>query len=215
MPGPYSSDHRVGSDGPPFTDAHPSDPIPAAPGFPTPPPAGVYPGPMPPPVPFPKPRRHRLLIAVGVALLVIAAAIAGIVYTSHRAPVAAPGAFSDATATSAIQGYLDALQHRDTEAIARNTLCGIYDAVRDRRSDQALAKLSSDAFRKQFSEAQVTSIDKIVYWSNYQAQVLFTMRVQPSTGSSTRTEVQGVAQLISQHNQILVCSYVLHSAGVY
>jgi hypothetical protein len=213
MPGPYSSDHRVGPDGPPFTDAHPSEPIPAAPGNPSPPPAAIYPGPMPPPVP--KPRRGRLLVGVGVALLVIAAAIAGVVYTSHRVPAAAPGAFTDASATSAIQGYLDALQHRDTEAIARNTLCGIYDAVRDRRSDQALAKLSSDAFRKQFSEAQVTSIDKIVYWSDYQAQVLFTMRVQPSTGSSTRSEVQGVAQLISQHNQILVCSYVLHSAGVY
>jgi hypothetical protein len=216
MPGPYSSDHRVGSDGgPPFTDTHPSEPIPAPPGYPTPPPAAVYPGPMPPPAPFPNPRRRRLLVGIGVAVLVIAAAIGGIVYTSHRAPVAAPGAFSGATATSAIQGYLDALQNRDTEAIARNTLCGIYDAVRDRRSDQALAKLSSDAFRKQFSEAQVTSIDKIVYWSDYQAQVLFTMRVQPSTGSSTRNEVQGVAQLISQHNQILVCSYVLHGAGVY
>ena len=86
---------------------------------------------------------------------------------------------SDATAKTAIQGYLDALEHRDTETIARNALCGIYDAVRDRRSDQALAKLSSDAFRKQFSEAQVTSIDKIVYWSDYQAQVLFSMRVEP------------------------------------
>lgn len=214
MPGPYSSDHRVGSGGPPFTDTHPSEPIPAPPGYPTPPPAAVYPGPMPPPAPFRKPRR-RLVVAVGVALLVIAAAIAGIGYASHRAPVAAPGAFSDATATSAIQGYLDALQHRDTEVIARNTLCGIYDAVRDRRSDQALAKLSSDAFRKQFSEARVTSIDKIVYWSDYQAQVLFTMRVQQSTGTNTRDEVQGVAQLISQHNQTLVCSYVLHSAGMY
>jgi len=215
MPGPYSSDHRVGSDGPPFTDAHPSEPIPAPPGYPTPPPAAVYPGPMPPPAPFRKPRRLRLLVGLCGALLVVAAAIAGIGYISHRAPVGASGAFSDATATSAIQGYLDALQHRDTEVIARNTLCGIYDAVRDRRSDQALAKLSSDAFRKQFSEAQVTSIDKIVYWSDYQAQVLFTMRVQPSTGSGTRSEVQGVAQLISQHNRILVCSYVLHGAGVY
>ncbi len=61
----------------------------------------------------------------------------------------------------------------------------------------------------------MTSIDKIVYWSDYQAQVLFTMRVQPATGSGTRTEVQGVAQLLSQHNQILVCSYVLHSAAMY
>jgi hypothetical protein len=214
MPGPYSSDRRVGSDGSPFSDTHRSEPIPAPPGYPAPP-AGVYPGPMPAPVPYPKPRRRRLLVGAVVALLIIAAMIAAIWQTSHRAPVATPGAFSDATATSAIQGYLDALQHRDTEAIARNTLCGIYDAVRDRRSDQALAKLSSDAFRKQFSEAKVTSIDKIVYWSNYQAQVLFTMRVQPSTGNSTRNEVQGVAQLISQRNQILVCSYVLHSAGVY
>jgi hypothetical protein len=70
-------------------------------------------------------------------------------------------------------------------------------------------------FRKQFSEAQVTSIDKIVYWSDYQAQVLFSMRVQPSTGSSTRSQVQGIAQLLSQHNQILVCSYVQRTAGEY
>jgi hypothetical protein len=214
MPGPYPSDHRVGSDGPPFTDAHPSEPIPAQPTYPTPPPVAVRPGPMPPSVPYPKPRR-RLVVGAVATLLVAAGVIAAVAYTAHRAPAPAPGAFSDATATSAIQGYLDALQRRDTEAIARNTLCGIYDAVRDRRTDQALAKLSSDAFRKQFSEAKVTSIDKIVYWSDYQAQVLFTMRVQPSTGSSTRSEVQGVAQLISQHNQILVCSYVLHSAGVY
>jgi len=69
--------------------------------------------------------------------------------------------------------------------------------------------------RKQFSEAQVTSIDKIVYWSDYQAQVLFSMRVQPSTGSSTRSQVQGIAQLLSQHHQILVCSYVQRTAGEY
>jgi hypothetical protein len=210
MAGPYSSDHRVGSDGRPFTDTHPSDPIPAPPGYPAPP-AAIYPG----RVPIAKPRRRRLTVGIAVALLVIAAVSAAVWHASHRSPVAAPGAFSDTTATSAIQGYLDALQHRDTEAIARNTLCGIYDAVRDRRSDQALANLSSDAFRKQFSEAQVKSIDKIVYLSDYQAQVLFTMRVQPSTGSSARTEMQGVAQLLSQHNQILVCSYVLHSAGMF
>ena len=87
--------------------------------------------------------------------------------------------------------------------------------MRDRRSDQALAKLSSDAFRKQFTEAQVTSIDKIVYWSDYQAQVLFSMRIQPSTGSSTRSQVQGIAQLLSQHNQVLVCSYVQRATGTY
>lgn len=214
MPGPYSSDHRLGSDGSPLSDSHPSEPIPAPPG--SPPPAAAYPGPLPPPRPYPKrPRRRRPFVGAAVALLAIAAAAAAIVYGLRSTPTPAPGAFSDAAATSAIQGYLDALEHRDSEAIARNALCGIYDAVRDRRSDQALAKLSSDAFRKQFSEAQVTSIDKIVYWSNYQAQVLFSMRVQPSTGSSARNQVQGIAQLLSQHNQILVCSYVLRTAGEF
>ena len=87
--------------------------------------------------------------------------------------------------------------------------------MRDRRSDQALARLSSDAFRKQFSEAQVTSIDKIVYWSNYQAQVLFSMRVKPATGSALHEQIQGIAQLLSQHNRVLVCSYVQRTAGTY
>jgi hypothetical protein len=212
MPGPYSSDRRVGADGLPFSDTHPSEPIPTPPAYP--PRAAGYPGPLP--IPYPKaPRRRRWFVGVAVALLVVAGVAAAIVYGSRSAPKSTSGAFSDATATSAIQGYLDALEHRDTEAIARNSLCGIYDAVRDRRADQALAKLSSDAFRKQFSAAQVTSIDKIVYWSDYQAQVLFSMRVQPPTGSSTRSQVQGVAQLLSQHNRILVCSYVMRTSGEY
>ena len=61
----------------------------------------------------------------------------------------------------------------------------------------------------------MTSIDKIVYWSDYQAQVLFSMQVQPPNGSSMRGHVQGVAQLLSQHNRILVCSYVQRTAGEY
>jgi hypothetical protein len=133
-------------------------------------------------MPYPEPpRRRRWFVGVAVALLVVAGVAAAIVYGLRSAPKPASGAFSDATATSAIQGYLDALEQRDTEAIARNSLCGIYDAIRDRRSDQALAKLSSDAFRKQFSAAQV----------------------------------QGIAQLLSQHNQILVCSYVMRTSGEY
>jgi hypothetical protein len=213
MPGPYSSDHRSGADGIPFSDTHPSEPIPTPPAYP---PVAAYPGSLPRSMPYPKPpRRRRWFIAATVALLVLAGVAAAIVYGSRSAPKPPAGAFSDATATSAIQGYLDALENRDTETIARNSLCGIYDAVRDRRSDQALAKLSSDAFRKQFSEAKVTSIDKIVYWSDYQAQVLFSMRVQAPNGSSARGQVQGVAQLLSQHNQILVCSYVQRTAGEY
>ncbi len=61
MPGPYSSDHHLGSDGPPFTDTHPSEPLPAPPGFPPSPPGAVYPGPLPPPLPYPKRRRRGLL----------------------------------------------------------------------------------------------------------------------------------------------------------
>jgi hypothetical protein len=213
MPGPYSSDHRSGADGP-LSDTHPSEPVPAPPAHP--PPVAAYPGSLPLPMPYPKPpRRRRWFIGTAVALLVVAGVAAAIVYGSRNAPKPTAGAFSDAAATSAIQNYLDALEHRDTEAIARNALCGIYDAVRDRRSDQALAKLSSDAFRKQFSEAKVTSIDKIVYWSDYQAQVLFSMQVQPPNGSSTRGQIQGIAQLLSQHHQILVCSYVQRTAGEY
>ena len=222
MSGPYSSDHGLGADGPPFTDTHPSEPIPTSPAHRPPrhsvdpaPPSAAYPGPLPPPLPYPRPRRRRLFVAAVGVVLAIAALTAGIVYGSRSGPATQAGAFSDATAKTAIQNYLDALEHRDSQTIARNSLCGIYDAVRDRRSDQALAKLSSDAFRSQFSEVQVTSIDKIVYWSDYQAQVLFSMSVQPATGSATRSQVQAIAQLLSQRNQILVCSYVQRAAGTY
>ncbi|BCQ08714.1 putative protein [Mycobacterium heckeshornense] len=210
MAGP---NHGVGAGGPPHTDPHPSQPIPPQPAYAGP--SAAYPGGLPPPVPYPKRRRRRLIVGAAVALILIAAMTAAIVYGAREQRSATSGTLSDATAKTAIQGYLDALENRDIETIARNTLCGIYDAVRDRRSDQALAKLSSDAFRKQFSSAQVISIDKIVYWSNYQAQVLFTMRVRPATGGPPREQVQGLAQLLFQHGQVLVCSYVLRTAGTY
>ena len=221
MPGPYSPDHRLGNDGPPFTDPHPSQPI-GAPAYPpvqqaaeAAPPSAAYPGLLPPPVRYPKRRRRRVVLTAVAALVLVAGLVTAIVHGVRGGPITSAGAISDATAKTAIQGYLDALGHRDTETIARNALCGIYEAVRDRRSDQALAKLSSDAFRKQFSEAQVTSIDKIVYWSDYQAQVLFSMRVKPATGSAVHEQMQGIAQLLSQHNQVLVCSYVQRTAGTY
>src|SRR3984893_3229987 len=114
MPGPFSSDHRLGADGLPFSDTHPSEPIPTPPAYP--PPVVAYPGPLPPPMPFPTPpRRRRLFIGAAVALLVVAGVAAAIVYGSHGTTKPAPGAFSDATATAAIQNYLTALEHRDTE----------------------------------------------------------------------------------------------------
>ena len=52
MSGPYSSDHRLGADGPPFTDTHPSEPIPTPPAYgpqggtgDAAPPSAAYPGP--------------------------------------------------------------------------------------------------------------------------------------------------------------------------
>jgi hypothetical protein len=218
MPGPYSPHRGMGVDAPPSTGPHPSQLIPAQhayAGAPTSeavqaaPPSVSYPE-LLPPVPYPKRRRGRLVLGVLTAVAAIAAMTTAIVYGTHRG-----GTISDITAKTAIQGYLDALERRDTEAIARNMLCGIYDAVRDRRPDQALAKLSSDAFRKQFSEARVTSIDKIVHWSNYEAQALFSMRVKPATGGALRDGVQGIGQLLLQRNQVLVCSYVLRTAGTY
>lgn len=208
MPGPHSSNHGLGTEMPPLP-GQPAAGITAA----APPSAG-YPGSLPPPVPYPVRRRRRLVIGSLVAVALIAGLTAAIVF-GQRQSESAGTAISDTTAKAAIQGYLDALEHRDTDTIARNTLCGIYDAVRDRRQDQALARLSSDAFRKQFSEAQVTSIDAIVYLSSYQAQVLFTMRVTPATGGPPREAVQGIAQLLSRHNHVLVCSYVLRTAGAY
>jgi hypothetical protein len=179
---------------------------------------GTYPGPLPAQAPqasYRKPRHKRLIIGILVAVALVAATTAAIVYGVRTNGANTGGPFSEGSVKTAIQGYLDALAHRDVDTIERNALCGLYDGVRDRRSDQALAKLSSDAFRKQFSEVEVTSIDKLVYWSQYQAQALFTMKMSPGTGGPMRGQVQGVAQLLFQRNQILVCSYVLRTAGSY
>jgi hypothetical protein len=231
MAGPHSPNPTVGADGPP---PHPESGPHQAPSFeyphehtvtepafapaPAPGQPGTYPGP-PPPHPlqasYPKRRRKRLIIGILVAIALVAATTAAIVYGVRTNGANTGGAFSEGSVRTAVQGYLDALAHRDLDTIERNALCGIYDGIRDRRSDQALAKLSSDAFRKQFSEVEVTSIDKVVYWSQYQAQALFTMKVSLAIGGPMRGQVQGVAQLLFQRNQILVCSYVLRTAGMY
>jgi hypothetical protein len=202
MGGPHSPNHTVGGDGPvPYNE-------PRAVDFPHEPP-GVPPG-------YPKRRSpRRLIIGILVAIALVAAMTAAIVYGVRTNGANTGAAFSEASAKTAVQGYLDALESRNTDEIARNALCGLYEGVRDRRSDQALAKLSSDAFRKQFSQVQLTSIDKIVYLSQYQAQTLFTMQVSPATGGPMRGQVQGVAQLLFQRGEILVCSYVLRTGGSY
>ncbi|RFD24814.1 hypothetical protein MUBE_11755 [Mycobacterium uberis] len=209
MASPHTPNPTVGTDGlPPYTDTafattqsaiHVDDATP------------TYPGILPPPVSYPRRRPKWLIISALVAIALIAAMTVAIVYGVRTNGSKTGGTFSEATTKTAIQGYLDALEQRDADTIARNALCGIYDAVRDRRPDQALARLSSDAFRKQFSRVELTSIDKIVYWSPYQAQVLFTIRASPATGGPMHGQLQGVAQLLYQRNEILVCSYTLRT----
>jgi hypothetical protein len=230
MAGPHPPNHTVGggSGGPSGHESptesqpleFPEDPNPGDPGYGSAGPGGPapanYAGAPPLPAPYP-PRRskRRLIIGVVLALVVVAVMTVAIVYGVRTNGANTGAAFSEGTAKTAIQGYLDALERRDIDEISRNALCGLYDGVQDKRADQALAKLSSDAFRKQFSEVQVTSIDKIVYLSQYQAQALFTMRVSPVSGGPMRGQMQGIAQLLFQRGQILVCSYVLRTGGSY
>jgi len=201
----FPSEHAAGS--PAFGPAHHSDASPPPP---------YYAGQVPPPVTYPQRRStRRLLVSVLAVVTVIAALTVAIVYGVRTNGANTGATFSEGAAQTAIQGYLNALEHRDFDVIVRNALCGMYDGVRDKRSDLALAKLSSDAFRKQFSEVEVTAIDKIVYLSQYQAQALFTMRVSPATGGPMHGQVQGIAQLLFQRGEITVCSYVLRTAGSY
>jgi hypothetical protein len=174
---------------------------------------------LPPPIPYPKRRRWRGILAALLAIGVVVAAVVATVFVVRSSDEeSAPKRLTTASAQTAIQDYLDALQRGDVEEIARHTLCGLFDAVKEKKSDLALADLSSDAFRKQFSSAEVTSVDKMVFSSPYQAQVLFTMRVTPA-GSRTqpppKVQEQAVAQLLAQDNQVLVCSYLLRAGGQY
>jgi hypothetical protein len=171
---------------------------------------------LPPPVPYPSRRRWRLIAVILLVVAVLAGTTASIVYAVNaNSGRSTGGQLTVASVKSAIQNYLDALENSDTETIARNTLCGFYDQVRDKRSDQALARLSSETFRKQFSQAQVTSIDKMVFMSSNQAQVLFSMQVVPAIRGSQKHQEQAIAQVLSQDNRVLVCQYLLRSAGQY
>jgi hypothetical protein len=209
MTGPYPPEYGAGPVGP---QMYPAQPYPE--NGPSP-----YPSMLPPPLQYPKRRWWPPVVAVALAVAVVAAVVTAIVFALRDDNASRNSALTDASAQAAIQEYLDALTKGDDETVARHTLCGLFDAVKENRSDLALAGLSSDAFRKQYSRAEVTSIDKMVLWSPNQAQVLFTMRVAPANGSTRNQrpnpEEQGVAQLLSQDNEILVCSYLPRTAGQY
>ncbi|BBZ43592.1 Rv0361 family membrane protein [Mycobacterium parmense] len=215
MGGPHSPNHTVGGDGPNPAGQQPLA-YPAAPAGDEGPAPANYAGQLPPPVPYPQQKsKRRWVIGVVITLALVAVMTMAIAYGVRTNGANTGATFSDKGAKTAIQGYLDALEQRNMDEIMRNALCGMYDGIRDKRSDQALARLSSDAFRKQFSDVEVTSIDKIVYLSQYQAQALFTMRVAGATGGPLHGQIQGIAQLLYQRGQIMVCSYVLRTAGSY
>lgn len=213
MAGPYPPQFGAGSAGPSGPYPGPPQPYPENPLAPS-----GYPAMLPPPIPYPKRRRWRAVLGALVAVAVLAAAVVAIVVVTRSDDKPNADRLTTASAQTAIQNYLDALQRGDVETIAEHTLCGLFDAVKEKRSDLALADLSSDAFRKQFGSAEVVSVDKMVFLSPYQAQVLFTMRVTPAGSRSQpppEAEKQGVAQLLAQDNQVLVCSYLLRAAGQY
>lgn len=180
----------------------------------------TYPGMLPPPVHYPKQRRWSLIVTALLAVAVVAAVVVAIFFAVRPSEPGAGEALTPTAAKSAIQSYLNAMLDGDADTVVRNTLCGMYDAVSDRKSDMLLAQLSSDAFRKQFTSVDVTTIDKMVAWSDHQTQVLFTMTVAPATGGSTRkpppsAAQQGIAQILTQDNRVLVCSYLLRTSGLY
>jgi len=208
MTGPYPPEYGAGPVGPQMYA-----PQPYQANVPSP-----YPSMLPPPVPYPK--RRWWPIAAGVLAVAVVAALVTAIVLASRNDASGNTALTQASAKAAIQEYLDALSKGDDQTVARHTLCGLFDAVKEHRSDLALASLSSDAFRKQYSHVEVTSIDKMVNWSPNQAQVLFTMQVTLASGStrdqSTKdNEEQAVAQLLAEDNQILVCSYLPRTAGQY
>lgn len=145
------------------------------------------------------------------------AAVATTIVIAERGSRSATGgaALTPDTAKTAIQGYLDALTQGRDEVIAENASCGMFDAVQDKRPDMALANLASETFRRQFSSADVTSVDKIVTLSPNQAQVLFSMDAKSAGRSQTSVSRQAVAQLLVQDEKILVCSYLPRSAGPF
>jgi hypothetical protein len=210
MAGPYPPEYGAGPAGPQmYPESFPVQPYPN--NVPS-----AYPGMLPPPVQYRRKRRWPLVVGAVLAVAVVAGLVAAIVFVAGDEKQTGAAALTDASARAAIQEYLDAMTNGDDETVARHTLCGLFDSVKERRSDLALAGLSSDAFRKQYSRAEVTSIDKMVQWSPHQAQVLFTMKVVPAGRSgSSDGEEQAVAQLLAQDNETLVCSYLPRTAGQY
>ena len=154
----------------------------------------------------------------GLVLLVVAvlaAVAAAIVVADAAATTATNAALTPESAKTAIQDYLDALAKGDDETIARQRVVRALRRDQGPRSDMALANLASDAFRRQFGSAEVTSIDKIVTLvAESGAGAVHHAGRNRRAAHRSEAERQAVAQLLIQDNHILVCSY-LPRAGQY
>jgi Tfp pilus assembly protein PilX len=157
-----------------------------------------------------------VVVALGVLVALMVAAVATTIVIAQRGSQTSTDTTLTAdSAKAAIQEYLDALTQGKDEVIAEHASCGLFDAVKDKQSDMALANLASETFRRQFSSADVTTVDKIVNLSPNQAQVLFSMDAKSAGRSQSPVERQAVAQLLIQGDQILVCSYLPRNAGPF
>ena len=136
MAGPYQPNQG--------TDPYPRPPLPYPAGYGMAPPPHYFPGPLPPPLPYPNRRRGRAVAVALAVLTLIAAAVVAMVLVTRDGAGPASGALTPGSAKQAIQGYLDALSTGDIQAISRNTLCGLYGGVRDRRTDDALVEELGD-----------------------------------------------------------------------
>src|SRR4029453_10576130 len=122
MAGPYPPQYGAGPIGPPPPQPGPPHPYPENPVAPP-----MYPGMLPPPIPYPKRRRWRGILAALLAIgLVLAAVVATVFVVRSSDREAPPERLTRASAQTAIQDYLDALQRGDVEEIARHTLCGLF-----------------------------------------------------------------------------------------
>ena len=119
MAGPHPPNHTVGGDGP---HAH-AESQPSSRTNPAGDPAFArrrtrafgHAGP-PPPVSYPKRRsKRRLVIGLLLAIALVAALTVAIVYGVRTNGANTGAAFSEGAAKTAIQGYLDALEHRDID----------------------------------------------------------------------------------------------------
>src|SRR3979490_2680733 len=119
MGGPHPPDHAVGADGPaPYAESQPvefpPEPTAGEPAFgpppggeAAPPLSGAYPGQVPSPG-YPKRRsKRRMIIGVLLAVALIAAMTVTIGYGVRTNGANTGATFSEASAKSAIQGYLD------------------------------------------------------------------------------------------------------------